>query len=146
MFMSVHPTGFFCRELPWSLTGFPHRHSANQPADRNPSLSLSSKYSESSTADASQAQSKAINLPIFNCSLTPQSKAFHMLTSIQSNPLEILPSGKHPTSGVLALGKKKKHVSEGQWGPGLPLGVFNPPPLHRPFHNKINRSHVAARR
>lgn len=143
IFMSVHPTGFFCRELPWSLTGFPHRHSANQPADRNPSLSLSSKYSQSSTADASQAQSQVISLPIFQLFPYRKVKPFTwFINSIQSTGN--LSIWKAPHNGV-GWPLEKTNVSDGQWGPSLPRGVFNPPPLHRPFHNKINRSHVAAR-
>ena len=125
MFMSVHPTGFFCRELPWSLTGFPHRHSANQPADRNPSLSLSSKYSQSSAADASQAQSQVISLPIFQLFPYRKVKPFTwFINSIQSTGN--LSIWKAPHNGV-GWPLEKTNVSDGQWGPSLPRGVFNPP-------------------
>ena len=131
IFMSVHPTGFFCRELPWSLTGFPHRHSANQPADRNPSLSLSSKYSQSSTADASQAQSQVISLPIFQLFPYRKVKPFTwFINSIQSTGN--LSIWKAPHNGV-GWPLEKTNVSDGQWGPAFPAGFLTPPLCTGPF-------------
>ena len=113
IFMSVHPTGFFCRELPWSLTGFPHRHSANQPADRNPSLSRSSKYSQSATADASQAQSQVISLPIFNCSLTQKQSVSHVNIDEKSNHWKSFHLESTPQMASTALGKKNNRLPKG---------------------------------